>query len=298
MTISVLNLLTGIKSDKVPEQITEIMLNNPVGTSLSQATAIPSNTTFKNRATRSKPNLFSFNLTNPGVLSLNFKSLGRSASLTLIQDRNQNSVVEADEVIQTVSSRSKKAGKLSLADLPTGTYYIQVAARGNSPYRLKLSAGAETIGTGGTSGGTGGTGGGTPKGNQSFVQQVVDLTNNFRAKNGLAPLTLNSKLTEAAQIHTENMAVQDFFSHTGKDGSSAGDRAAKMGYDWRTLAENIAAGQRSPAEVVQAWINSPGHRENMLNPSVKEIGVGYFFLANDTGTTNYNAYWTQNFGRS
>jgi uncharacterized protein YkwD len=289
MTVMALKLLTGIKSDKVPEQITEIMTNNPVGISLGQATAIPSNTTFKNKATRAKPSLFSFNLTNPGVLSLNFKSLGRSASLTLIQDRNQNSVVEADEVIRTVPSKSKKVGKLALADLPTGTYYIQVAARGNSPYRLKLSAGVEAANTGI---------GAQPKGNQSFVQQVVDLTNNFRAKNGLAPLTLNSKLTEAAQIHTENMAVQDFFSHTGKDGSSAGDRAAKTGYDWRTLAENIAAGQRSPAEVVQAWIDSPGHRENMLNPSVKEIGVGYFFLANDTGTTNYNAYWTQKFGRS
>jgi uncharacterized protein YkwD len=259
------------------------MSNNPIGTSLSQAAAIPSNTTFKDKATRSKPDLFSFNLTNPGVLSLNLKGLGRSASLNLIQDRNQNGMVEADEVIQTVSSKSRKAGKLALADLPTGAYYLHVAARG--AYRLKLSAGIAD-------------GSAQPKSNQSFVQQVVDLTNNFRTKNGLAPLTLNSKLNEAAQTHSQNMAVQDFFSHVGKDGSSAGDRASQAGYDWRTVAENIAAGQRSPAEVVQAWIDSPGHRENMLNPGIKEIGVGYFFLANDTGKTNYNAYWTQKFGRS
>jgi uncharacterized protein YkwD len=258
------------------------MPNNPVGISLSQAAPIPSSTTFKDNATRKNPDLFSFNLTNPGVLSLNFKNMGRSASLTLIQDRNQNGVVEADEVIQTLSPKPKKAGKLALADLPVGTYYIQVAARGNSPY---LSAAADT-------------GSSIPKGVQSFTQQVVELTNNFRAKNGLAPLTVNSKLSDAAQTHSQNMAVQDFFSHTGKDGSSAGDRVSKTGYNWRTVAENIAAGQRSPAEVVQSWIDSPGHRENMLNPTVKEIGVGYFFLANDTGTTNYNAYWTQNFGKS
>jgi uncharacterized protein YkwD len=285
MTVIVSVLLTGTKSNNVPEQITENMPNNPVGISLSQAAAIPSSTTFKDTASRKNPDLFSFNLTNPGVLSVNLKSLGRSASLSLIQDRNQNGVVDAGEVIQTVSTKPKKSGKLDLADLPTGTYYLQVSARGNSPYRLKLSAAA----AGGSS---------QPKGVQSFTQQVVELTNNFRAKNGLAPLTLNSKLSEAAQTHSQNMAVQDFFSHTGKDGSSAGDRVSKTGYDWRTVAENIAAGQRTPAEVVQAWIDSPGHRENMLNTTIKEIGVGYFFLADDTGTTNYNAYWTQDFGKS
>ena len=265
------------------------MPTNPIGISLGQAAAIPSSTAFKDKVSSKNPSdVFSFNLTNPGVLSIRFKSLGRSASLNLIQDRNQNGVVEADEVLQTLSSKSKKVGKLDLADMAVGTYYLQVATerRGSSPYQLKLSAAAAAGGSGET------------KGLQSFVGQVVNLTNQFRAQNGLAPLALNSKLSEAAQTHSQNMATQDFFSHTGKDGSSAGDRVSRTGYDWRTVAENIAAGQQTPAEVVNAWINSPGHRANMLNTTIKEIGVGYFFLAEDTGTTNYNAYWTQDFGKS
>jgi uncharacterized protein YkwD len=262
------------------------MPSNPIGISLGQATAIPSSTAFTDKVSSRNPSdIFSFNLTNPGVLSLKFKSLGRSASLNLIQDRNQNGVVETGEVLQTLSSKSKKVGKLNLADLALGPYYLQVSAdRGSSPYRLKLSAAAAV----------------SPetKGGQSFVGQVVELTNQFRAQNGLAPLTLNSKLSEAAQTHSQNMATQDFFSHTGKDGSSAGDRVSSTGYDWRTVAENIAAGQRTPTEVVNSWINSPGHRANILNTTIREIGVGYFFLVEDTGTTNYNAYWTQDFGKS
>jgi uncharacterized protein YkwD len=262
------------------------MSNNPIGSSLSPATALPSTTTFKGRVSSKNPtNLFSFNLTNPGVLSLQLKSLGRRASLNLIQDANQNGVVDSGEVLQTLSPKGKKNGRLDLADLAPGAYFLRVSARGSSPYRLKLAAGTSD-------------GNSAPKSLPSFVEKVVELTNQFRSKNGLAPLTLSSKLTEAAQIHSQNMATLDFFGHEGKDGSSAGDRVSKTGYDWRMVAENIAAGQKTPKEVVDGWINSPGHRENILNTTVKDIGVGYFFLANDTGTTNYNSYWTQKFGKA
>ncbi|MBW4515476.1 MAG: CAP domain-containing protein [Timaviella obliquedivisa GSE-PSE-MK23-08B] len=261
------------------------MPSQPIGISLGQAAAIPSSTAFRDKVSSRNPSdVFSFNLTNPGVLSIRFKSLGRSASLNLIRDLNQNGVVEADEVFQTLSSKSKRVGKLDLADLALGTYYLQVTAQGSSPYRLKLSAAA--------------AGSAETKSVQSFTGQVVKLTNQFRAKNGLAPLALNAKLSQAAQTHSRNMATQDFFSHVGKDGSSVGDRVSRVGYDWRTVAENIAAGQSTPSEVVNSWIDSSGHRENILNTTIKEIGVGYFFLAQDTGTTNYNAYWTQSFGKS
>jgi uncharacterized protein YkwD len=260
------------------------MSNNPIGSSLSPATLLPGTTTFKGKgSSKNPPSLFSFNLTNPGVLSLQLKSLGRRASLNLIQDANQNGVVDSGEVLQSLSPKARKNSKLDLADLAPGTYFLQVSAR--SAYRLKLAAGKSD-------------GSSVPKSLPNFAEQVVELTNQFRSKNGLAPLTLNSKLNDAAQTHSRNMATLDFFGHEGKDGSSAGDRVSKAGYDWRTVAENIAAGQKTPKEVVDAWINSPGHRENILNPTVKEIGVGYFFLANDTGTTNYNSYWTQKFGRA
>lgn len=136
--------------------------------------------------------------------------------------------------------------------------------------------------------------------NSNFVNQVVELTNQERARFGLAPLRFNAQLQSSAQTHSQNMAGQDFFSHTGKDGSSATARIQATGYigdaaAWRT-GENIAAGQSTPQTVVQGWMNSPGHKANILNPDLLEIGVGYFFMQSDTGAVNYNHYWTQNFG--
>jgi hypothetical protein len=132
--------------------------------------------------------------------------------------------------------------------------------------------------------------------NATFVNQVLELTNQFRAQNGLAPLKLNSELNAAAQAHSQDMAQNDYFSHTGKNGSKPWDRAKVVGYEARSMGENIAAGQTTPESVVQGWINSPGHRANLLNSSYKELGVGYFYLENDTGSVNYKRYWTQLFG--
>ncbi|MDJ1169811.1 CAP domain-containing protein [Roseofilum sp. BLCC_M154] len=131
---------------------------------------------------------------------------------------------------------------------------------------------------------------------QEFINRVVELTNFQRSQFGLPPLVLNAQLTQAAQVHTQNMAFQDFFSHTGLDGSSVGDRINATGYQASTWAENIGTGYQTPEQVVDGWMNSPGHRANILNANVQEIGVGYFFLANDTGNVNYNYYWTQVFG--
>jgi Ca2+-binding RTX toxin-like protein len=92
------------------------------------------------------------------------------------------------------------------------------------------------------------------------------------------------------------MALQDYFSHTGKDGSTAATRSKKVGYEAYYLGENIAAGYSTPQSVVQGWINSSGHRANLLNVNYTELGVGYEFLSNDTGSVNYYHYWTQVFG--
>ncbi|MDY7023660.1 MAG: CAP domain-containing protein [Cyanobacteriota bacterium] len=130
----------------------------------------------------------------------------------------------------------------------------------------------------------------------NLIDQVVELTNDFRGENGLSPLSFDSQLANAAQIHTENMAFQDFFSHDGIDGSDVGDRVLDAGYSFSRAGENIAAGYTTAESVVQGWIDSPGHRANLLNPDYTEIGVGYFFLENDTGESNWNHYWTQVFG--
>lgn len=135
-----------------------------------------------------------------------------------------------------------------------------------------------------------------PEGYENFEARVLDLTNDFRRQNGLPPLALNNQLIAAAESHSRNMAFQDFFSHTGLDGSQVSDRARQQGYPSSFVGENIAVGYTTPEAVVQGWIDSQGHRENLLRTSYDEIGIGYHYLANDTGNVNYNHYWTQVFG--
>src|SRR4028118_960483 len=135
--------------------------------------------------------------------------------------------------------------------------------------------------------------------NQNFIYRVLELTNIERSKLGFSPLTFNTKLLNAAANHSQNMALQDFFSHTGKDGSSLASRISATGYQFSAAAENIAAGSSTPEQVVSSGMSSSsGHRANILNPNLKEIGIGYYFLADDTGSVNFNHYWTQVFGTS
>lgn len=133
-----------------------------------------------------------------------------------------------------------------------------------------------------------------------FKQRVVDRTNMYRMQNGCEALTINSKLNQAAQGHSDDMAYNDFFSHTGSNGSTLETRLKAVGYKYLEAAENLAAGYSSPESVVDAWFNetppNDGHRLNILNCNFKEIGVGYTYLNNDTGDTNYHHYWAQDFG--
>ena len=131
-----------------------------------------------------------------------------------------------------------------------------------------------------------------------LINQVLSLTNNERKKAGLKSLKLNNKLASAADLHSDSMAEDDFFSHTGIDGSSVGDRVKNVGYQYQTVGENIAAGYSTASAVVTGWMNSSGHRANILNADYAEIGIGYEFLKQDTGSVNYNHYWTQVFGTS
>jgi len=129
-----------------------------------------------------------------------------------------------------------------------------------------------------------------------YASRVVDLVNQERAKVGCSPLAMNSALNNAALGHSEDMARHDFFSHTGSDGSLPWDRMTRAGYQWSGAGENIAAGYVTPEDVMNGWMGSAGHRANILNCSFRDIGVGYTYLANDTGSVNYFHYWTQVFG--
>lgn len=119
--------------------------------------------------------------------------------------------------------------------------------------------------------------------------QVIALVNAERSKAGCGPLKEDAQLRNAAQGHSDDMARRNFFAHTNPDGADPGKRTTAAGYRWSTYGENIAKGQRTPAQVMDSWMKSQGHRENILNCSFKDIGVG---IHQGSG----GPWWTQNFG--
>ncbi|MFD7817196.1 CAP domain-containing protein [Streptomyces sp. NPDC059785] len=130
----------------------------------------------------------------------------------------------------------------------------------------------------------------TAEGLARTAADVVALTNAERAAAGLPPLTADARLTTAAQAHSADMIARAFYSHTSPDGREPWHRAAAAGSTHRSVGENIACGQRSPAEVVRGWMDSPGHRANILKPAFTHIGVGF------AGGGPAGTYWTQLFG--
>jgi uncharacterized YkwD family protein len=108
-----------------------------------------------------------------------------------------------------------------------------------------------------------------------YAQQVVDLTNEQRSRNGLPALQIDTQLSQVAQRKSMDMQQNGYFSHTSPTYGSPFDMMRDFGVSYRTAGENIAQGQRTPQEVVQAWMNSEGHRRNILNSSFTHIGIGY-----------------------
>ena len=123
--------------------------------------------------------------------------------------------------------------------------------------------------------------------NLSFAKQVVNLVNEERAKAGLSALVLDETLASAAMVRATE--IETSFSHTRPDGRSFSTVLSDMGIQYRRSGENIAWGQQSPKAVMEDWMNSKGHRANILNPNFTKIGVGY--RKNAAGRT----YWTQLF---
>jgi uncharacterized protein YkwD len=115
---------------------------------------------------------------------------------------------------------------------------------------------------------------------------VFDLVNQERAIHGLHLLSWDNRLFAAARAHSEDMAANGYFSHTSLDERSPGDRLLEAGYFWNSYGENIAYGYPTPESVINAWMNSAGHRANILRSSVCDLGVGF---------AGY--FWTQDFAR-
>lgn len=123
----------------------------------------------------------------------------------------------------------------------------------------------------------------------SQAEAVLKLVNEERAKQGLNPLTLSAKLTDIATMKSKDMADKGYFDHTSPTYGTPFQMLQDFGVHYSSAGENIAAGQRTPEEVMNAWMNSSGHRANILNKSFTEIGIGYF----EGG--NYGVYWTELF---
>uniref|UniRef100_M4BTI6 SCP domain-containing protein n=1 Tax=Hyaloperonospora arabidopsidis (strain Emoy2) TaxID=559515 RepID=M4BTI6_HYAAE len=124
-----------------------------------------------------------------------------------------------------------------------------------------------------------------------YAGLMLAAVNKQRATQGLAPLCLNQKLHTSAQLHSEDMAANDFMDHAGSDGSRMSTRITAAGYDWESVGENVAAGQIDVHDVMVSWINSPEHLENIMGDYTM-FGSGYAFNRNG----QYQQYWTQNFG--
>lgn len=124
---------------------------------------------------------------------------------------------------------------------------------------------------------------------QTQEEQVAALVNQERAKHGLKPLKLNWELSRVARYKSQDMIDKRYFSHTSPTYGSPFDMMRNFGISYRTAGENIAAGQKTPQEVMNAWMNSEGHRKNILSNQYTEIGVGY------AKGGQYGHYWTQMF---
>lgn len=122
--------------------------------------------------------------------------------------------------------------------------------------------------------------------NELYIRQVVSLVNQQRSANGLSAVKLNDTVSAAAQLRAEECAAS--FSHTRPNGASCFTALREMGVNYSGAAENIAYGQDTPQEVVNAWMNSDGHRKNILNGKYTEIGIGYAVI-------NGTPYWSQFF---
>ncbi len=123
----------------------------------------------------------------------------------------------------------------------------------------------------------------------SYQKQVLDLVNAERTKRGLKALTLDTKLSNVATMKSQDMIDKNYFDHNSPTYGSPFDMMKKFGVNYRSAGENIAEGQTSPQEVMNAWMNSEGHRKNILNPDFTTLGVGV------AKTSSGRLYWTQMF---
>jgi uncharacterized protein YkwD len=133
-----------------------------------------------------------------------------------------------------------------------------------------------------------------------MASDALSLINQQRTAKGCPALQRDASLQTAAERHARDMANANYFSHTGKNGSKHGQRYRKAGYGGQRTAENIAGGQKSASEVVTNWMNSQGHRKNILNCKYRDTGLAVVYQADDKplpgNSYPLKYYWVQTFG--
>jgi uncharacterized protein YkwD len=130
-------------------------------------------------------------------------------------------------------------------------------------------------------------------------ERALSLINRERTRHGCAPLKLDRRLTEAAERQSRDMATYHFFSHTNPKGGGPGQRVKATGYVYMMVGENIEVNSEEPEEAVDTWMNSPGHRANILTCAFRETGIAVYTQRDDHSVrgvpAQYRAYWTQVF---
>lgn len=131
-----------------------------------------------------------------------------------------------------------------------------------------------------------------------YAVNLLKQVNNARCTRGLAPLAISPQLNEAANLHSMDMGVNMTrnnppISHYGSNGTNPIERANQAGYPSGYVSENIAAGAQNAGAVFKGWMNSAGHRANILDPNAREMGIALYYATN----APYNTYWTQMFGQ-
>ena len=194
-------------------------------------------------------------------------------SATVAGDPSQppapSTAVAAPSASSTAKQTRASAAKVNAQSLPSATTAVPQPSAASSSSAVASSA---------------------PATNATYEQQVLALTNAERTAVGCPALTWNGTLASVARAHSQDMATNNYFDHNSQNGTTPEQRITAAGYTYTQLAENIAAGQATPADVLASWMGSAGHKANILNCSLTQLGVGYA-----TGGS-YGSYWTQDFG--
>lgn len=127
---------------------------------------------------------------------------------------------------------------------------------------------------------------------EALKERLLADVNRQRALNGARPVTLDRRLSMAAQKHSDDMARRDYFGHQSPDGRGMSDRLISAGYPWRVAAENVSAGISSPESTVSGWMTSPQHRQNLIDDNYIQVGIGYTERPPGQIKPRYSNYWT------